>query len=138
MACGAPQVTALLALLPVASTVCAEIRVFTDRAHPVTGPAGVAVTELDAPARQVAALGTGLPSDPARAESIMRQRLADASHGSDARTRIARAYQGVADAYNAGIAKLPAVMLDGRYVVYGEPDVSQALARIAAYRSTQP
>ena len=37
-----------------------------------------------------------------------------------------------------GIAKIPAVVVDRRYVVYGEPDVSRAVARINAYRSTQP
>ncbi|WP_284413476.1 DUF1525 domain-containing protein [Acidovorax sp. SUPP3334] len=65
----------LLVLLLLASTVCAEVRVFTDSTHPVTAPAGVTVTELDAPARLVATLGAGLPNDPARAEAIMRRRL---------------------------------------------------------------
>ncbi|WP_349817203.1 TIGR03757 family integrating conjugative element protein [Acidovorax sp. SUPP2539] len=132
------RVAALLALLLIAQVADAEIRIFTDSAHPVTAPAGITVTELDAPARLVAALGAGLPSDPARAEAIMRRRLKEAPRGTPAPTQIAQAYQGVADAYNAGIAKLPAVMVDGRYVVYGEPNVFRALARIAAYRSTQP
>jgi len=35
-------------------------------------------------------------------------------------------------------AKIPAVVVDRRYVVYGEPDVPRAVARIDAYRSTQP
>jgi len=30
------------------------------------------------------------------------------------------------------------VVVDRRYVVYGEPDVSRAIARINAYRSTHP
>ncbi|MEA9585992.1 TIGR03757 family integrating conjugative element protein [Xanthomonas sp. WHRI 10064A] len=121
-----------------ARAVEAEVRVFTDSAHPVTIHAGVTVTELDAPARLVATLGAGLPNDPARAEAIMRRRLKDAPPGAPAPAQIAHAYQGVADAYNAGIVKLPAVMVDGRYVVYGEPNVSRALASIAAYRSSQP
>ncbi|MCC4607858.1 TIGR03757 family integrating conjugative element protein [Xanthomonas campestris pv. zinniae] len=121
-----------------ARAVEAEVRIFTDSAHPVTVPAGITVTELDAPARLVATLGAGLPSDPSRAEAIMRRRLKGASPGAPAPAQIAQACQGVADAYNAGIARLPAVMVDGRYVVYGEPNVSRALARIAAYRSTQP
>ena len=52
--------------------------------------------------------------------------------------RIGHAYQGVADAWGLGIAKIPAVVVDRRYVVYGEPDVPRAVARINAYRSTQP
>ncbi|NQB78478.1 DUF1525 domain-containing protein, partial [Pseudomonas aeruginosa] len=35
-------------------------------------------------------------------------------------------------------AKIPAVVVDRRYVVYGEPDVSRAVARINAYQSAQP
>ncbi|HCG1212261.1 TPA: DUF1525 domain-containing protein, partial [Pseudomonas aeruginosa] len=30
------------------------------------------------------------------------------------------------------------VVVDRRYVVYGEPDVSRAVARINAYQSAQP
>ena len=52
--------------------------------------------------------------------------------------RIGHAYQGVADAWGLGITKIPAVVVDHRYVVYGEPDVARAVARINAYRSTQP
>ena len=35
-------------------------------------------------------------------------------------------------------AKLPAVVVDRRYVVYGEADVSRAVARIETYRRLQP
>jgi len=48
------------------------------------------------------------------------------------------AYQGVADAWGLGIVKIPAVVVDRRYVVYGEPDVARAVARIDAYRSARP
>ncbi|QBG94462.1 TIGR03757 family integrating conjugative element protein [Xanthomonas oryzae pv. oryzicola] len=131
--CGA-QTSAMLALLFLTSTAGAEVRVFTDSAHPVAAPADVVVTEMDAPARLAAILGKDLPSDPIQAEGIMRQRLANDAE----QARIAQAYQGVADAYSAGIAKLPAVLVDGRYVVYGESQVSNALTRIATYRKAQP
>lgn len=64
----------------------------------------------------------------------MRQRLYDG--GEALQRRIGHAYQGVADAWGLGIAKIPAVVIDRRYVVYGEPDVPHAVARIDAYRST--
>ncbi|KGE52282.1 hypothetical protein GW15_0210125 [Xanthomonas axonopodis pv. vasculorum] len=124
----------MLALLFLTSTAGAEVRVFTDSAHPVSAPADVVVTEMDAPARLTAVLGKDLPSDPIQAEGIMRRRLANDAE----QARIAQAYQGVADAYSAGIAKLPAVLVDGRYVVYGESQVSNALTRIATYRKAQP
>ncbi|PPV09784.1 TIGR03757 family integrating conjugative element protein [Xanthomonas axonopodis pv. vasculorum] len=130
----AARTTAMLALLFLTSTAGAEVRVFTDSAHPVSAPADVVVTEMDAPARLTAVLGKDLPSDPIQAEGIMRRRLANDAE----QARIAQAYQGVADAYSAGIAKLPAVLVDGRYVVYGESQVSNALTRIATYRKAQP
>ena len=37
-------------------------------------------------------------------------------------------------AFMFGIERLPAVLVDGRYVVYGERDVQTALDSIAAYR----
>ncbi|HEP9542705.1 TPA: DUF1525 domain-containing protein, partial [Pseudomonas aeruginosa] len=51
---------------------------------------------------------------------------------------LASAYQGVADAWGLGVAKVPAVVVDRRYVIYGEPDVALALSRIARYRREQP
>ena len=73
---------------------------------------------------------------PVQAPALVRQRLHDG--GEALQRRIGHAYQGVADAWGLGIAKIPAVVVDRRYVVYGEPDVSRAVARINAYRSTQP
>jgi integrating conjugative element protein (TIGR03757 family) len=42
----------------------------------------------------------------------------------------------VLDAFSLGVTKVPAVVVDRRYVVYGEHDVAAALALIAAYRSS--
>jgi integrating conjugative element protein (TIGR03757 family) len=40
-------------------------------------------------------------------------------------------------AWRLGVTKIPAVV-DGRYVIYGEPDVAKATARIAAFRNRKP
>jgi len=37
-----------------------------------------------------------------------------------------------------GLAKVPAVVVDRRYVVYGETDVARAVARIESHRRAQP
>lgn len=121
-------------LAPIAAA--ADVLVVTDSRHPVQASAGVRVIELDLPARIEAEIATDLPNDPDKATILVRQRLRD---GGDAlQRRIGHAYQGVADAWGLGIAKIPAVVVDRRYVVYGEPDVSRSVARINAYRSTQP
>ncbi|HBP5053753.1 TIGR03757 family integrating conjugative element protein [Pseudomonas aeruginosa] len=117
-------------------TTAADVLVVTDSHHPVQASVGVRVIELDLPARIEAKIATDLPNDPDKATTLVRQRLRD---GGDAlQRRIGHAYQGVADAWGLGIAKIPAVVVDRRYVVYGEPDVPRAVARINAYRSTQP
>lgn len=114
----------------------ADILVFTDRSHPIEAPASVRVIALDAAAHIQSDLSANLPADPARATAIVQQRLAEG--GADLQRRLANAYQGVADAWSLGVTKIPAVVVDQRYVVYGETDVSRALARIEQYRREQP
>jgi len=114
----------------------AEVLVVTDSRHPVQAPAGVRVIELDQAARIEFELAANLPADPQQAAALIRQRLHDG--GEALQRRIGRAYQDVADAWGLGIAKIPALVLDRRYVVYGESDVPRAVARINAYRGAQP
>lgn len=113
----------------------ADILVFTDQKRPVDTPDGVPVIHLDATAEIEAELASGLPADPQRATAIVRQRLDGG--GTDFQVRLAIAYQGVVDAWNLGITKLPAVVVEGRYVVYGDGDVSRALTSIEVYKEAQ-
>ena len=121
-------------LAPIAAA--ADVLVVTDSRHPVQAPAGVRVIELDQATRIEVELAAHLPADPRQAAALVRQRLHDG--GEALQRRIGRAYQNVADAWGLGIAKIPAVVLDRRYVVYGESDVPRAVARINAYRGAQP
>ncbi|NMZ40764.1 MULTISPECIES: TIGR03757 family integrating conjugative element protein [Pseudomonas] len=112
-----------------------DIWVITDRRHPVQGTPDRLI-ELDAPARIEAELSTDLPSDVQQTSLLVQQRL---KHGGpELEQRLARTYQDVTDAWSLGITTLPAIVMDQRYVVYGEPDVAKAIARIEAYRRTQP
>lgn len=122
-------------LLVATNAMATDIRVFTDRQHPIEAPAGVSVFELDAPARIEADLAANLPADPTQATAIVQQRLKDG--GAELQRRLANAYQGVTDAWSLGITKIPAVVVDRRYVVYGERDIARALARIEEYRRTK-
>ena len=124
------------ALLGPIAAAAADVLVVTDSRHPVQAPAGVRIIELDQATRIEVELAAHLPADPQQAAALVRQRLHDG--GEALQRRIGHAYQGVADAWGLGIAKIPAVVVDRRYVVYGEPDVSRAVARINAYRSAQP
>jgi integrating conjugative element protein (TIGR03757 family) len=113
-----------------------DVLVVTDTRHPVQAAGGARVIHLDIPARLEAELSAGLPTDSTQAAKLMRQRL-DAG-GKTLQRRFADACQGVVDAWSLGVDKLPAVIVGRRYVIYGEPDVARAVARIKRHRSTQP
>jgi len=103
------------------------IEVFTTAGEPVINvPSDVAVIELDAPARLDAELSRELPADPDVAADLMRERMATAEWQETA-DRYADRYLGLVRAWQLGVEKVPAVVIDGRYVIYGQPDVAQAL-----------
>lgn len=114
----------------------ADVLVVTDSRHPIKTMGGEHVIKLDLPGRIEADMSAGLPADPVQASAIVQQRLREG--GQDLQRRIGHAYQDVAEAWGLGIAKVPAVVVDRRYVVYGEPDVARAAARIETYRRTKP
>ncbi|MEI7178134.1 TIGR03757 family integrating conjugative element protein [Pectobacterium carotovorum] len=127
----------LYALLFATDAFAADIIVVTDRRHPVqVEHPSVRVIELDAAQRIEAELAANLPQDPARAAIIVQQRLREG--GTALQQRINEAYQDVVDAWSLGITTLPAVVVDQRYVVYGEPDIARAVEVINMHRRTQP
>lgn len=109
-----------------------DVCVYTDAAHPVSAPATVRVVRLDAPAELQSQLSKGLPKDPAEAALFIREQLR--TQGGDLSRRLSGAYQGVVEAWNLGVLKLPAVVVDGRFVVYGDGDVTHALSLIEQFR----
>ncbi len=122
----------LLGLIAGAAAQAADTRVFTTRTVPISAPANVAVVYLDDAGAIEARLSADLPSSQDSAEAVARHRLQDG--GPALQHELASAWQGVADAWSLGITTLPAIVVDRRYVIYGEPDVDKAVARIEAYR----
>lgn len=132
----------------VASTLCvalglasqaasaAEVTVFTDRSITLKSVDSATVVHLDAAQKIEAGLAADLPADPRRAQAIVQERLKQG--GARLQRDLASAWQGVADAWGLSISTVPAVVVDRRYVIYGEPDVARAVARIEAYRRAQP
>lgn len=135
-ACVIRGMFALCAALTFSTAWAADVVAFTDAQHPLAHAEAARVVLLDAPAGLEAELGAHLPANPAQAEAMVRQRLAEG--GERGPRRLASAYLGVVDASGLGVAKVPAVVVDRRYVVYGDPDVARAVARIRAYRSERP
>ena len=121
-----------LVLLPV--TVPADALVVTDKTHPVTAVVGTRIVLLDQQHHLETELSRALPSDPQQAAAIIQNRLNSPS-GKRLQSDLAKAQQALTDAWSMGIEKIPAVVVDRRYVVYGEPDVAKALELINRARS---
>ena len=135
LSAGPIRCLALAIVLCASAASAMDIWVITDRQHPVQGTPDRLI-ELDVPARIEAELSTDLPRDVQQASLLVQQRL---KHGGPAlEQRLARTYQDVTDAWSLGITSLPAIVVDQHYVVYGEPGVAKAIARIEAYRRAQP
>jgi len=124
-------------LLLLAGNASAQVWVITDSRHPVTGSASVQrLIQLDAAQQIETELSVNLPADPQQATTLVQQRLNQG--GASLQQRLYEAYQGITDAWGMGITTLPAVVVEQRYVVYGETDLDKALARIAQYRKENP
>ena len=118
------------------ATNAADVTVFTDRSVRLKSADNTSVVHLDEAQEIEASLASDLPADPHRARVIVQERLKQG----EARLQrdLAAAYQGVADAWDLRVFTVPAVVVDRRYVIYGEPDVARAVARIEEYRRGHP
>ena len=108
----------------------AETWVITDRNHLVQVPSGARLILLDDSERLEAKLSEGLPADPQRAAAIMQRRLRS-SDAQRLQQDLVAAQQNLVDAWSVGVTKIPAVVVDRKYVVYGETDVGSATQSIA-------
>lgn len=126
----------LYAVLLPSLALAGDMLVVTDSLHPVQVPAGVRVIVLDRPEYLKTTLANQLPTDPTRSVLLAQQRLKDG--GIALQQQFGKAYQDVVNAWALGVTKIPAVVVDRRYVVYGEPDAAKAVALIEAYRRDQP
>ena len=85
----------------------------------------VAIYDLSARKRLEAELSRGLPGDPALAQVMVRERVSQLSE--NMKQALIDAHQGELNARQYRIRQVPAVVFDGRYVVYGTSDVTEAL-----------
>ncbi len=124
-------------LLAAQQVAASEFWIITDSRNPVTGQQSAArIIRIDAAQQIEEELAARLPTDPQHAVTEARAFLERG--GSTQQQRMLEAYQGVVDAWSLGVTKIPAVVVDKRYVVYGEPSLDKALERIARHRGEQP
>ncbi|CAH0650546.1 TIGR03757 family integrating conjugative element protein [Pseudomonas sp. GD03651] len=120
----------LLVVALATGTAHAETWAITDSAHPLTSvPADVRVIKLDDQQRIEEQLSRELPPNPHQA-ALAARRLMSTPAGAALMQQLATAQQGNADAWSVGVSKVPAVVVDRRYVVYGQPDVATAMQTI--------
>ncbi|MBX8588596.1 TIGR03757 family integrating conjugative element protein [Pseudomonas cichorii] len=126
----------IASLVPILA--CADTWVVTDSHHPVHTPArsDVRVIILDDTQRLQDKLSEGLPADPRQAVAIVKQRM-QSKDGQRLQKDLAAAQQGLTDSWSLGIARIPAVIVDRQYVIYGETDVSKAEQQIVRYRESK-
>ncbi|MDU8600639.1 TIGR03757 family integrating conjugative element protein [Pseudomonas syringae] len=112
----------------------AETWIVTDRNHTVQAPARVRVILLDESERLEAKLSEGLPANQQQAVAIMQQRL-KSNDAQRLQRDLALAQQDLVDAWSMGVTKVPAVVVDRKFVVYGETNATVAENRIAQWRA---
>ncbi|RXU04276.1 integrating conjugative element protein [Pseudomonas syringae] len=112
----------------------AETWVITDRNHPVQAQAHVWLILLDESERLEAKLSEGLPANQQQAIAIMQQRL-KSNDAQRLQRDLASAQQNLVDAWSIGVTKVPAVVVDRKFVVYGVTDATAAEHRIAQWRA---
>jgi len=108
---------------------------YTDRHHPLTQTQGARVVLLDEASWLQEALSRDLPPDLATAEQRVRHRL---EQRPALAPQLAHAYQDLIQAWRLGLTHLPAVVIDHRYVVYGDTNVARAVARIERQQGRRP
>jgi integrating conjugative element protein (TIGR03757 family) len=91
------------------------------------------VFELDGLQRIEAALSEGLTADPAQARRTALERIQHLDNA--ARTRMQGAAMGLAKAAQYGINRYPAIVFNGRAVVYGLTDLHQVLQHFRVWRN---
>lgn len=125
-----------IALLSGCTSAQSETLIITDRMHPVTKIEAHRVILLDEQQRLEEQLTSRLPSDPTQAASAIQAYLASPK-GTRFQHELTQAQRGITDAWSVGVEKIPAVVVDRSYVVYGEADVDEAITLIDEARSAQ-
>ena len=122
---------ACLAIACLAQPAMAQsITAFTDSQTLLqNAPPAATIYELDVGLSIEEAMSVDLPPNVQEAEQILRARMQSVEwRAMEAQLR--RSAEGLAKAKALGVTKIPAVVADDRYVVYGVTDVAQAVQMI--------
>lgn len=122
-----------LTSLLICTTALAETILITTTQLPIATTKNIRPITLDLPGILESEISANLPATPAEAQALITQRLTP-----NLTTQLTQAHQNVTDAWSMGVTKVPAVVVDLKYVIYGETNVQRALDRIDEYRREEP
>lgn len=125
----------LVILSLISSPSQAETWAITDRSIPLAAPASARMIFLDDQQRLEELLSNELPANPSYAPATIQSYLSS-TDGKRLQHDLSQALQGVTDAWALGIEKIPAVVVDRRYVVYGETDIAKAVEKVNQARGS--
>lgn len=130
---------ALFPVLFLASVpVPAQTVIYTTARYPVENPEpGVVIQVLEDIHSLEQSLFPALSQHPEQAEQQAREQMKQPDWR-EQEARLTRAYQSLLDAYALGVEKVPAVVLDEKYVVYGTTDIRVAEKKQDTWQETQP
>ncbi|OCG77731.1 integrating conjugative element protein [Gilliamella sp. Nev6-6] len=127
----------IISLLLCSLNAYASVTIVTDSVHPLHNiPDNAKIIMLDDSIKLHASLSDNLPNDPVQAEQLVKERLT--TLGSSYQKNMKQTLQDALAAYQLGVIKIPAVIQDNRYVVYGKSDVSIALQLIKQRGQDEP
>ncbi|MFP1817366.1 TIGR03757 family integrating conjugative element protein [Lonsdalea quercina] len=134
------QIRCFLALLTALATqsAAAQTVIYTTEKWPVISPEpGTVVQMLEDIQKREQTLFPNLSASPKQAErqALLRMQQTD---WQEQETQLTRAYQALMDAWSLGITKVPAVVFEDKYVVYGTTDIRLARQKLEAWRERQP
>ncbi|HAU6733004.1 TPA: TIGR03757 family integrating conjugative element protein [Salmonella enterica subsp. enterica serovar Elisabethville] len=115
----------------------ASITVYTDRQHPAVNiQPDTRVIYLDATEQLQQNMFGTLAKDPVRAEH-QAQSVIHAADWQQQQAALVQAYQRLIQAWQLGLKKYPAVVFDGRDVVYGTADIVVAQSYLQGRTHTE-
>ncbi|NMZ34012.1 TIGR03757 family integrating conjugative element protein [Pseudomonas proteolytica] len=107
--------------------------VITDSTHPIEPTNEIHLILIDQLLALEDELSSGLPSSPAAAQAMFVDQMT-----AQMSAKVEKAHQDIVDAWSLGVTKIPAVVVDRKYVVYGDSNIEQALSKILLYREAHP
>ncbi|EJZ7021706.1 TIGR03757 family integrating conjugative element protein [Salmonella enterica] len=116
----------------------AQTVIFTTARYPVENPEPCVVIQVLEDIHSLEqSLFPALSQHPEQAEQRAREQMKQPDWR-EQEARLTRAYQSLLDAYALGVEKVPAVVLDEKYVVYGTTDIRVAEKKQDTWQETQP